>query len=102
MTSRRASASDTSDFPWPCGQLLPIRDAVYVPADESQSTILRNNQSERVTQCLAQAISRTVACSHPIGPDPFPLGALHVERSRHTCDLRQLARDLYTEAHDLQ
>jgi hypothetical protein len=73
-----------------------------MPPDESQSTILRNDQRQRVVQCLAQAISGSMACSHSIRSDPFSLRALHVQSPRHTRHLRQLPRDLDTETEDLQ
>ena len=61
---------ERSSFPWTRRDLLPVCDALVMPADEPQATILGDYQRQSIVDGLAETVRRPMTRSDSIRADP--------------------------------
>lgn len=90
------------DLPGPGRDLIEVRDALVVPAHETDAAVLGHHDDERIVQVLAEAIGRSMARPDLVGALGDSLCSLQVEASIDGIDLAQGPRYLRAEAEDLE
>ena len=101
MRAKRAG-DPTVVPPWPGRDLFPVRDALVVPADEAQTTILGDHQREGVADCLTETVRRSMTRPDAISSNPASCCGIEIVGPCDPGDFRQLPSNLHSEPENFQ
>src|SRR5580658_3133846 len=84
------------------GRVVPVGHSIFVPRDESNRAVLRDDDGERLVKSCTQAIGGAVPRPDAVDALELPARALEVERALNRVDLGQVAGDLAAEAENFE